>query len=593
MKEFFRSFFASLLAIVVSGVLFVVFIVMIVVGIAKSVTEKDDKKAVGDILTIDISKRINEQGETNPFAAFGEGAAYKAGLYDITKAINYAKYDDDIKGIYLKLGSSPNGWAALQELRSALNDFKETGKFIYSYGENITQGAYFAATVSDSIFLNPAGSIDLKGFATVLTFFKGTLDKLELQPEIFYAGRFKSATEPFRSDRMSEPNRIQIKAFQDGMWDQFAEAAASYMHTTKDTVHQLAVAGAIQFPTDALKYNMVAGLRYQDEIEQLLRRKTGRGEKEKLGFVAINDYADAVKSDVVTGTEGRVAVLFAEGEITDGEQTEDREIASKTLCEEIRKIRLNDKIKAVVLRVNSPGGSAQASEVILRELSLLKEAKPLVVSMGNYAASGGYYIASNADSIFALPNTITGSIGVFGMLFNVDKMVKNKFGVTFDEVKNAPYADFPTATRALTPDEALRMQRSIDTIYAQFKGHVVNGRKLSTEVVDSIAQGRVWTGVDALKIGLVDGLGGLDRALESAAAMAKLKSYKVVTYPEPTDKLSTFMKKLNANTETKAALKAAIREEVGDGYDWYKKLKGLQNMNGRAMMAMPFVMTVK
>lgn len=591
MKEFFRSFFASLLAIIVSGFLFVLFIVVMAIGIAKSVTEKEDKHVSGDVLMIDLTKKINELGENNPFAALSEGPAYKAGLYDITEAISYAKFDDDIKGIYLKLGPTPNGWATLQELQYALVDFKESGKFIYSYGENITQGAYFAATASDSIFLNPAGSIDLKGFATVLGFFKGTLDKLEVEPEIFYAGKFKSATEPFRAEKMSEPNRIQIKAFQDGMWYEYLQAASEYMHTGIDTINQLAYNGTIQFPSDALKHGVVGGLLYADQVASIIRRKTGKKEKEDIKFITINDYADAVKGFSSKG-DGKIAILLAEGEIVDGEQEDDQQIASKTFSEEVRKLRFNDKVKAVVLRVNSPGGSALASEVILRELALLKAKKPLIVSMGNYAASGGYYIASGADSIFALPNTITGSIGVFGMMFNVEKMMKNKLGVTFDDVKNAPYADFPTATRELTPDEGQRMQRAIDTIYAKFKGHVAAGRRLPVDYVDTIAQGRVWTGVDALEIGLVDGLGGLDRAIESAAAKANMKSYKVVTYPEPTDKLSTMMKRFTANTQAKTALKTAMREELGESYEWYEKVKDLQRMNGKAMMAMPFVLTV-
>jgi protease IV len=224
---------------------------------------------------------------------------------------------------------------------------------------------------------------------------------------------------------------------------------------------------------------------------------------------------------------------------------------------------------------------------------LLKEKKPLIVSMGNYAASGGYYIASCADSIFALPNTITGSIGVFGMMFGIDKLMKNKLGVTFDDVKNAPYADFPTATRPLTVDEGKRMQRSIDTIYSRFKGRVADGRNLDMEYVDSIAQGRVWTGSRALEIGLVDGLGGFDRAIESAAAKAKLSDYRIVTYPEPTDKFSTLMKRFNANTEASAAITTALKEEMGDGYELYKKIKELRNLNGKAMMAMPFVYTTE
>lgn len=591
MKEFFRSFFASLLAIVVSGLLFVVFIISLIVGVAKSVTEKENKQVTGDVLYIDITKTIHEQGETNPFAAFSENAAYKAGLFDMLHAISEAKFDDGIKGIYIKLGPTPNGWAALQELQTALTDFRASGKFIYSYGESITQGAYYVATACDSIFLNPAGNIDLKGFATSIAFFKGTLDKLEVEPEIFYAGKFKSATEPFRVDRMSEPNKLQVRTFQDAMWKEFTAATAEYMNTSADTVNQLAVTGAIQFPADAEKYGMVAGLRYRDQVERLIRKKTGKSESDDLDFISINEYADQVR-EKAAGTQPRIAVLFAEGNIVDGEQNDNHEIASVSLNQEIRKLRLNDKVKAVVLRVNSPGGSALASEVILRELNLLRERKPLVISMGNYAASGGYYISSQADSIFALPNTITGSIGVFGMMFNIDKLMKNKLGVTFDGVKNAPYADFPTAIRPLTADEARLMQRSIDTIYSQFKGHVAEGRDLSPEMVDSIAQGRVWTGTDALKIGLVDGLGGMNRAVKSAAALAKLNNYKVVTYPEPIDKLSTLMKRLDANSQTKAAIKEALAKEAAPMYDWYARIKSLQQMNGRAMMVMPFVFSV-
>jgi protease IV len=477
-------------------------------------------------------------------------------------------------------------------LQYALLDFRESGKFIYAYGEKITQGAYFAATAADSIFLNPVGDIELKGFATILSFFKGTLDKLEVQPEIFYAGKFKSATEPFRTDKMSEPNRMQIRAFQEDMWQEFVTAAAEYMGVGADTVDRLARSGAIQFPSDAVKYGVIDGTMYADEVETLLKKRTNRTGKEDLKMVSINEYCDAVKGLNNTGSD-RIAVLLAEGDIVDGEQDNDWQIASRTIREEIRKLRDNDKVKAVVLRVNSPGGSALASEVILRELKLLHERKPLIVSMGNYAASGGYYISTAADSIFAMPNTITGSIGVFGMLFNVGSMMKNKLGVTFDEEKNAPFADFPTAFRPLTPEEGQLMQRSIDTIYNQFKGHVAEGRRLSPEMVDSIAQGRVWTGTSALRIGLVDGLGGLDRAIGSAADKAKLTSYRVVTYPQPVDKLSTLMKRFNNNTEAKAAIQAAMREELGTGYEWLDKLRSLQSMHGRAQMAMPFVLNVQ
>lgn len=592
MKEFFRSFFASLLAIFVSGFLLIGFFFVLVMAVARSVTKEENKTVSGDIITIDLTKRIHEISETNPLAAFSEGQAYKAGLYEITQAISSARDDNDIKGIFLKLGPTPNGWATLQELQYALLDFKGSGKFIYAYGEHITQGAYFTATAADSIFLNPAGDIELKGFATVLAFFKGTLDKLNVQPEIFYAGRFKSATEPFRADKMSEPNRQQIRVFQQDMWREFTASVSEFMKVGADTVDQLAVSGAIQFPSDALKHGVVSGLLYADQVEDIMKKRTGRSAKQDLRFISVNEYADVVKAAASTSSN-RIAVLMAEGDIVDGEQESDWQVASKTMCEEIRKLRDNEKVKAVVLRVNSPGGSALASEVMLRELKLLHERKPLIVSMGNYAASGGYYIAAAADSIFAMPNTITGSIGVFGMLFDVSGMMKNKLGVTFDEEKNAPFADFPSGTRPLTPLEAQLMQRSIDTIYTQFKGHVAAGRHLSASMVDSIAQGRVWTGTRALEIGLVDGLGGLDRAIVSAADKAGLKSYKVVTYPQPVDKFSTLMKRFGNSTDAKAAVQAAMRQELGAGYEWVEKLKGLSRMHGRAQMAMPFVLDLQ
>ncbi len=592
MRDFFKSFFASLLAIIVSLVILVGVVIACVVSLSKSVMEKDEKKLTGNVLVIDLSKSIHEQGQTNSLAMLSNKSGYDAGLYDIIQAIGHAKADANIKGILLKLKPSPNGWATMQQLKGALDDFKTSHKFIYGYGEEISQGAYYVACSADSIYLNPGGDMELKGFATVMPFFKGTLDKLELQPEIFYAGKFKSATEPFRADKISDPNRQQIMAYQNGLWSQFLESAAKYTHTDKAAINDLAVHGSIQFPQDALKNKVVAGLLYWDQVEQRLRARTGQKDNEDIAYISMNDYAYAEKGDDQV-SENRIAVIFAEGDIIDGEQTNEREIASKDVCEEIRKVANDNRIKAVVLRVNSPGGSALASEVILRELVLLKQKKHLIVSMGDYAASGGYYISSMADSIFAMPNTITGSIGVFSMMFSIDKLMKNKLGVTFDEVKNAPYADLPTSSRPLTEEEAKRMQSSVDTIYERFKNHVVDGRKLSLANVDSIAQGRVWTGSDALGIGLVDGLGDLDRAITSAAAIAKISNYKVVTYPEPYDKFNALLRRFGVKTDASLAVKAAMKEEMGEGYQWYEQVQNLRKVNGKAMMMMPFRMNVQ
>lgn len=585
-------FFASLLAMIIAGVIiFGVVIGMIISAVSKAgSTETKVVVAENSILVIDLKKGFHEQGQSNSFAALSGGDGYASGLYDAHKAIQKAAKDDNIKGILIKLAPSPNGWATMQQLRNSIIDFKASKKFVYAYGEEITQGAYYVATVADSIYLNPVGDLELKGFATTLAFFKGTFEKLEVEPEIFFAGKFKSATEPFRADKMSEPNRAQISEFISDFWNEFVAAVSSHTGADGATVHQWANTGAIQFPQDALDRKLVDGLLYWDEVESRMRAKTGKKEDEKLKYISLNDYAENVRTKNATG-DNRIAVLFAEGGIMSSGDNEDYRVAADEIIKEIRKIRKNDKIKSVVLRVNSPGGSALASEVILRELQLLQKEKPLIVSMGNVAASGGYYIACQADSIFAMPNTITGSIGVFTMMFNGENLMKNKLGVTFDGVKNTPYADFPNGLRTMTADERNRMQAQVDNIYTIFKGRVAAGRKMSMENVDSIAQGRVWTGTDALAIGLVDGLGDLDRAILSAARSAKLDDYKVVTYPEPTDKLELLIKRMSGKDATEIAVKMALDKDSKEN-EIFKQLKQLKDINGKAMMAMPHIINI-
>ncbi len=585
-------FFASFLAMVVAGVILIIVAVSAVVGLVSKATTNDKSATAlsGNVLRIDLDKRLHEQGENNSLAAFGEGSGFSAGLYDAIKAVEAAKTDANIKGIYLELGQPSNSWATLQQLRSALLSFRSSGKFIYAYGESVPQRAYFIATAADSIFLNPVGYAELNGLSTTLAFFKGTLQKLDIEPEIFYAGKFKSATEPFRAEKMSEANRAQVAAIQQHIWGEFLTAVAGRRDMDTATVHQWAATGAIQFPGDALRYKLVDALLYRDEVEQIIRARTGQKEDEKIKYVKLDDYAQAQVRNPKTG-DTRIAVLFAEGAITDGSKSEDYQIASEDFVKAIRTIRRNDKIKAVVMRVNSPGGSALASEVILRELKLLQEKKPLIVSMGDVAASGGYYISCGADSIFAMPTTITGSIGVFTMLFNMEGLLKNKLGVTFDEVKNAPYADFPAMHRPLTTDEKRRMQSYVDTIYSLFKHRVATGRKLSPGLVDSIAQGRIWSGADALNYGLVDGLGNLDRALASAASRAGVKDYNIVTYPERVDKLESLMRRFSGNNSME--IEARVREVLGIKYNWYRDIRDLQQMNRKMMMALPFRLEVK
>ena len=588
MKQFFKMFFASLLAMVVASVIVVGITIGMIVSAVKGVkTQKNTARVdAASILVIETDSRLHEQGEDNSFASLSNDISYSAGLYDVLRAIKNAKDDDNIKALLLKLNGSRNGWATMEQVREALVDFKKSGKKLYAYGDGITQRDYFLASAADILYLNPAGMMELKGLSTQLAFFKGTLEKLGVQPEIFYAGRFKSATEPFRSDRISDANRIQISEMQRDIWSTFLQAAAKKAATDTATIHHLASVGGIYFASDALNAHLIDGAKYWDEMEDLMRKDVDKKSDEKIPYLSINEYAE--RMDNVEGKgDGRIAVLFAEGEIVDGKGS-DYQIGSETLVQSIRQIRRNDRIKAVVLRVNSPGGSALASEVILRELQLLKAKKPLIVSMGDLAASGGYYISAGADSIFAMPNTLTGSIGVFGMMFNVSGGLKDKLGVTFDEVKNAPLADFPTASRALTPEESARMQATIDTIYATFKSRVAVGRKITPVMVDSIAQGRVWSGSDALGIGLVDGLGGLDRALRSAAAKAKLSSYSVVTYPEPVDQFKSMIRKLRGSPLSSASVNEIIKSELKAKFTLYQQLEWMQRISGKAQMVMPF-----
>lgn len=586
-------FFASLLAMVIAGIILVgvtIGGIAAIVSTAKKSKDIEPTKS-SSILVLDLDKTFHEQHEKASFF-FGDEDSYQTGLYELQNALKKAKTDKDIKGLLIKTDGGSNSWATLQQVRNAVADFKASGKFVYAYGESISQRDYYVASLADSVFLNPIGDMELKGLAAQLAFFKGTLDKLGVKPEIFYAGRFKSATEPFRATEMSPANRIQLAAILSNTWSEIANAAALHAKTDTATVRRWTQTGEIQFPEDALSHHLVDGLRYWDEVEATLRSKTGKKADEKIAYTDLAKYASKVDDEDLK--DSRIAVLFAEGDIVDGKRNEDYQIASETFMETLRKVRDNDKIKAVVLRINSPGGSARASEILLREIQLLKKKKPVVVSMGDVAASGGYYLSCQADSIFAMPTTITGSIGVFSMLFSTQDLMTNKLGVTFDAEKTAPYADFPSGTRPMTADEAARMQRDVDTIYSIFKRRVVAGRsrKLTDMAVDSIAQGRVWSGRDALAIGLVDGLGDLNRAIQSAARLGKLSEYSVTTYPEPVDKFESLMRRFKGNSSAAAAVKTALKEELGTNVDFLRAFGDLRRMNGKSQASMPFRMVI-
>jgi protease-4 len=602
MKQFFKFFFAALLALVVGGGI----LMMIFFGILgafsssmKSLFESDKVVEVSstknknkEILVIDLNQSYNELQYLDIMSIFDKSNKGNLGLIETIATIKAAKEDATIKGIYLKGNGNANGLATSQQLRDALVDFKTSGKFIVTYAESYGQSDYYLASVADSVFLHPMGEVEIKGMASQIMFFKGALDKLEVKPEIFYCGQFKSATEPFRMDKMSDPNRKQLAAIQADVWDVYLNAFAEKTKLSKEALQNIANTYAIRTAQDALNYNVIDGIKYKDELESKLKTMVNADAKLDVPYVSIQEYAKTVKS---SNNKDEIAILVAEGNIIDGTaNSNEPTIASDDIIKEIRKVRDNDNIKAVVLRINSGGGSALASENIHRELLKLREKKPYVVSMGDYAASGGYYIAANADSIYASPNTITGSIGVFGMMFSTKDLFKNKLGLTYDTEKNAPFADFPTLSRSFTDEEKVIIQSGVDSVYALFKRRVSEGRKLEVNYVDSVGQGRIWTGTQALKLGLVDALGSLDRAVNGVAAIAGLNNYKVVTYPKQDNQLSNILKMVNVTSvKEHITQEIALQNELGAAYSFYKMLFSTPKVKGaQVYMMMPFLMNM-
>lgn len=579
MKNFFKIFFASCLSMIFF-LGFIIFLITVVVG---ALTSKE-KPAVEpkSILVLNLAQPFREQMIENPLSVIrGDDEIDIPGLYDVVRLLEKAKTDDHIRGIYIQANNNPNGFASSDEIRNALLSFKKSGKFVIAQSEMLSQKTYHIANVADKIYLNPEGYMWWVGMSVHLLFLKETLEKLEIQPQIFYSGKYKSATEIFRADRMSDENKLQTTVWLADIYRHFLAMTSEQRKIDTATLRQLANEGKIQTAEDALKYKLVDGLKYDDEVKDELKKKLGLGKYDKINFISINKYA---KTGDFKKTKGdRIALIYAEGNIIDG-KGERGTIGGDDYRKLIRKARLDKDIKAIVFRVNSGGGSVLASENIWRELSIAREDKPVVVSFGDVAASGGYYISCAADSIFASPNTITGSIGVFGIIPNMQLFFKNKLGVTFDGVKTGPYADAGTVTRPLTENEKKIVQAEVDRIYTQFKRRVADGRKRDISFIDSIGQGRVWSGDMAVKIGLVDKFGGLQDAVESAARLAKVTDYRLKEFPEPEnifDLLLGSASPINQNSR--------IKNELGeDNYKIFQEMKKVRQMSNSVQARLPF-----
>jgi protease-4 len=580
MKQFFGAFFGSFVGILISTVV----AVLIVVGVISSSFKEAIKDAENgeayhskgsSVLKLNFNGLIVDREKSRVEKMFSgiRGGSEGMGLNMILDNLKKAKSDTAIKGLYLNFNGILAGKSSVQDIRKAILDFKTSGKFVYAYSENYSQSEYYIASAADKVFLNPQGNMDWKGLSMNVMFFKGALDKLGVEMSIYRHGKFKSAIEPFMLDKMSEANRLQAETFLNSIWNNMLVEIAASRKTSVDVLNKLANELAVTFPEEAVSYKLVDQLAYEDEVMSEIKKKINLKEKDKLNFVTHDAYSKHRLSDRYFGKD-KIAVIYAVGEISGGEGNDER-IGSERIAKAIKDARLNEHIKAIVFRVNSPGGSALASDVIWREVNLAKKAKPFVVSMGDLAASGGYYISCAADRIFAEPNTVTGSIGVFGIIPNFKMAFEEKLGITVDTVNTNKYSDVMSKFRTATPTESAMIQKSVENVYDVFISKVAEGRKITKEQVDSIGQGRVWSGSDAIKIGLVDELGGLPEAIAYAAKQAKLKDYKLDELPIQKNPLDEIFGKAEEDAEMRI-----MKKNLGESYIYLKQLQSIMNAKG-------------
>lgn len=557
-----KQFLKSTLAVVLGCLIFSLLFIFIFIGIFASVGgEKSESLESNSILFLKFDKAIpdlKDNVETEPIKVFSEGETL--GLIEVLKSIEHASNDPKIKGILLEPQIGFDGWATMASVRTALEKFKEKGKFIYAFtNAGWGQDEYYLASIADKIYMNPMGSIDLHGFGVEINFVKGTLDKLGVKANVFYAGKFKSATEMFRRTDMSPENKIQMRELLTEFHKNYVDVVGKSRKLTPTQLNDIFNSLGARNANLALKNGIIDRIAYKDQLIDELKEKLGVKPEDDIKSKTLEEYFSATNPmDYGKGSE--VAVVYAEGDIVDDSE-EPSAIGGEQYCKILRKIRKEKKAKAVVLRVNSGGGSALASEMIWRECERLKAAGiPVVVSMGNYAASGGYYISAGANRVFAEPNTITGSIGVFGIIPNVKNLMTNTLGITVDTVKTAKFGISNPVYFDFNTEETAMMQESVDTIYQRFKSVVANGRKMDINKVEEVAQGRVWTGRKALELKLVDELGSLNDAIKHAAKLAGIgEKYSVNNFPKQEDDMTKIFKKIGLKT----SLEAMVAQQLG------------------------------
>ena len=583
MKQFLKFTLAA-----AAGLMLGVFSIIIIFSIlAASGDSKEVQLDKPYVLRLELNGEIQDRVEEMPFdlsEITGQDVNI-LGLNDILANIKKAKTDENIKGIYIEIGMISAGFATREEIRNALLDFKESGKFITTYSEIYTQGSYYLASVADYICMYPEGGMELRGLNSTIPFFTNALKKMGIEPQVIRHGKFKSAVESFMLTEMSDENREQIETYMGSIWEHFLKNVASDRELTRDRLNEMAENLEIQTTEDAVRLGLVDSLFYRDQFQNHLANLMEQENYDDINFVSLKKY-NKVKNENARDKfkKEKVAVIYAQGEIQSGEGSE-TVIGSERISKAIRKARKDEKVKAIVLRVNSPGGSALASDVIWREMKLANEEKPVVVSMGDVAASGGYYIACASDKIYASPNTITGSIGVFGIMPNIEELMTDKIGITFDNVKTNKFADLGSVNRPLTQEEYDIIQKGVVDVYNTFTSKVAEGRDMSQENVDDIGQGRVWSGTNAMDINLIDEYGGLEAAVAGAAELAELEDYRIYELPEQKDPFQDLLEQLEEDMQT-----SWIKYQLGDQYKYYKTIQDIKHLKGvQARMPYQFV----
>jgi protease-4 len=591
MGQFFKYIFASLLGTLIGLTIFSLLGFMILLGVVFATGGSEDKNvADNSVLRINLDHEIQERssddflGSLSPFDNEERGTI---GLWNLRQVIKNAKTDDKIKGIFLDLHNTRHGFATLEELRNTLIDFKASGKFIVAYSETYSEGAYYLASIADKIFLPSSGLLELNGLNVEMLYFKGTLEKLNIKPQVFKVGEFKSAVEPFLLDKMSDANRLQIKSFLNSIYDSYLKNVAKARNIDEKSLKDISENMLVRNADDALKYKLITDIGYYDNVGGFIRTKLNKGAKDKIDFISYTKYEASIDPDKPHDDDADVAVIFANGDIHQGKGNS-HVIGSETMAREIRKARMNDKVKAIVIRINSPGGSAIASDIIWREIDLASQVKPVIASMSDVAASGGYYIAMACDTIVAQPNTITGSIGVFGLLFNGKDFLKEKLGITTDSEKTGKYSDIMTFTRELSDEEKAVIQLEVERIYFDFTSKAAAGRNMNVDSLRKIAEGRVWSGIEAKNNGLIDLFGGLDDAIAIAAKKAKIEEgYSISYFPEQKNML---LKQLFSSFSEEAKLD--LSTEFSKYYPYVKTLNDLEKMEG-IQARLPYKIIIK